>query len=53
MKQPSKQQPIKAPDTPKTAQMDHSAGPSTWTCRYKAERKLWIYQKVRKGPSMQ
>ena len=25
---------------------DLSDGPSEWTCRYRAERKLWISQKV-------
>ncbi len=42
------QQPIKQDDAIQSSLKDRSADPITWTCRYKAERKLWIFRKVRK-----
>jgi len=40
---------LKQDDAIQASLKDHGAGSNIWTCCYKAKRKLWILQKVRKA----
>lgn len=53
MKKVPQQQPIMPEGMKQFPQRSLGSGPTKWTCRYRAERKLWIFQKVGKASSMQ
>jgi hypothetical protein len=43
-------QPIRPDETAETSLEDAHAARTSWECRYRPERKLWIFRKVKKSP---
>jgi len=50
MKQAFSQQSTEHNDALCVSLKDHSPGPNAWTCRYEAERKIWVFRKAHKLP---